>query len=269
MKKINLYFDFEFTGLSPDAQPISLGIVSDVLDCEKTLMPPCDVYNESVKYKDSKSFYAEFSDYDINRCDDWVKENVVDKLWLRKMKINKPIFDSNYEVRVGNTEWNCLGSFNEVKETLKKWLKQFSDYQITFVCDCGVWDWYWMVQLLAEWEEKENVFEYDETIHPSEIEIPKGFDMFHGRYVKVGLPKLPVNISPVPFDLNQLIAEKKGISVGEAFELNREELAFSESFNPTRKAASVKYMQGDKWGDEKHNALFDAKVIKEIYNKLK
>ena len=29
MKTINLYFDFEFTSLSPDAQPISLGIVSD------------------------------------------------------------------------------------------------------------------------------------------------------------------------------------------------------------------------------------------------
>lgn len=29
MKTINLYFDFEFTSLSPDAQPISLGIVSE------------------------------------------------------------------------------------------------------------------------------------------------------------------------------------------------------------------------------------------------
>lgn len=29
MKTLNLFFDFEFTGLSPDAQPISLGIISD------------------------------------------------------------------------------------------------------------------------------------------------------------------------------------------------------------------------------------------------
>ncbi len=32
MKTINLYVDFEFTSLSPDAQSISLGIVSDPFD---------------------------------------------------------------------------------------------------------------------------------------------------------------------------------------------------------------------------------------------
>ena len=40
MKKINLYFDFEFTSLSPDAQPISLGIVSDAFE---TIVPDGEV----------------------------------------------------------------------------------------------------------------------------------------------------------------------------------------------------------------------------------
>jgi hypothetical protein len=115
MKTINLYFDFEFTSLSPDAQPISLGIVSD--DINKTLMPPCDVYHESVNY--SKSFYAEFTDFDINRCDDWVKENVVGKL------IGTGIIGGNGTSVYANTRI--------IKRELIKFLGQFSDYQIQFV----------------------------------------------------------------------------------------------------------------------------------------
>ena len=81
---------------------------------------------------------------------------------------------------------------------------------------------------------------------------------------KTGLPILPSNISPVPQDLNDLIAYKKGISVREAFELDREGLA-----------ASIKMMD-DLMGfcaknnvtSPKHIALWDAKVIKAIFNKL-
>ena len=49
-----LFFDTEFTGLHQKTTLISIGIVSD----------------------DSKTFYAEFTDYDKTQCDDWINENV-------------------------------------------------------------------------------------------------------------------------------------------------------------------------------------------------
>ena len=83
------------------------------------------------------------------------------------------------------------------------------------------------------------------------LNVDNGFgQMSYYGLVRYGLPKLPENISPVPADRNDLIAFKKGISVKEAFEFDREMLA------------------GNTEGASKHNSLFDAKIIKEIYNNI-
>lgn len=62
---------------------------------------------------------------------------------------------------------------------------------------------------------------------------------------------LPKNISPVCHDINQDIAEYLGITDREAFDLNREEFITSECKD---------LPEGDK-----HNSLYDALVIKQIY----
>lgn len=280
-KTISLYLDFEFTSLSPDAQPISLGIVSD-----------CD-----------KSFYSEFSDFDINRCDDWVKENVVEKLHLGERGNNTVGFHPDNSITVyGDTEM--------IKSELKSFLLQFFDYQIQFVCDCGTYDWYWMVQLLAEWETKSICFyNYSENKETSTCSVKeyknsklcpqkkffKGVDFFNDftcnllLELRTGLPKLPANISPVPEDLNDLIARNKGISVREAFNVNRESIGckgvwlipedevpegisnkeFINNLNDglvvIPSDSLIKHIVPN---GNKHNALWDAKVIKEIYQKL-
>ena len=284
MKTINLYFDFEFTSLSPDAQIISLGIVSDEIIDHKFLIHPNEFERLNIKNKEdyelvdstvglgymkrpilkSKSFYSEFSDFDLNRCDDWVKENVVSKLkYYGTPEQDKMFLDSSVDE---GTYWGSQNT-TEIKTALRKWLSQFSDYQIQFVCDCGTFDWYWLLKLLAKWDKKYTCLDCGKEYTKEESKkiertcsCNKGFK--HGFYFgeihkyKTGLPKLPANISPVPFDLNDLIAIKKGITPKEAFELNREEL-FNEhaGFLP--------------FDHIKHNAIFDARVIKEIYNKLK
>lgn len=295
MKTINLYFDFEFTSLSPDAQPISLGIVSDDY---YTTVPEYNKELGSLKLKandpfgsnaGNKSFYAEFSDFDINRCDDWVKENVVSKLVFK----DKPIKGETSWLNPHKENFEAKGDFNYVSRILKDFLEiYFFDYQIQFVCDCGVWDWYWMVQLLAEWDiKKEFCFTMEEqqltksiyARHEEELKLFRkagsreiiqerqsgplltdntvdayrvSMSCSHPVYIltKTGLPKLPANISPVPTDLNDLIAFKKGITPKEAFDLNREYLSGERMDSPAK---------------QKHNALWDAKVIKEIYNNLK
>lgn len=259
MKEIKLFFDFEFTSLSPDAQPISLGIVSEEITRSVRLIPDDRrkegettpeflkrANEENIGDVVSKSgdavFYAEFSDFDLNRCDDWVKENVVGKLHLR----NKP---EKCHMYVDQDNCQMIDNSGSISNRLLKWLSQFSDCNIQFVCDCGTFDWYWMLQLLAKWEGKYTDQEED------------------GYFEKVstGLPKLPDNISPVPEDLNDLIAHKKGISVREAFELNREELVFAGlNFRYELIGTCARLNTSN----PTHHALWDAKVIKEVYGKL-
>lgn len=64
--------------------------------------------------------------------------------------------------------------------------------------------------------------------------------------------ELPKNISPVCHDISQDIAEYLGITDKDAFDLNREEFITKEG---------CELPNGDK-----HNSLYDALVIKEIYN---
>lgn len=72
---------------------------------------------------------------------------------------------------------------------------------------------------------------------------------------------LPNNVNPVCHDINQDIAKHFNISEKEAFDLSREGII--ETFNEKIKehwADDVINIEGDK-----HNSLYDAKVIKEIY----
>jgi len=73
---------------------------------------------------------------------------------------------------------------------------------------------------------------------------------------RTGLPKLPDNISPVPSDLNDLIAFKEKIPPADAFDIER-----LGTYCYDNKELSNNVPQT-------HNALFDAKVIKETYQKL-
>lgn len=63
---------------------------------------------------------------------------------------------------------------------------------------------------------------------------------------------LPKNVSPYCYDINQDIARYYKISEREAFDKSREEILYS------------KYKENEISGD-KHNALYDAEVIREVY----
>lgn len=161
---------------------------------------------------------------------------------------------------------------------LYRWLKQFSDYNIQFVSDCGTFDYYWLLQLIGEWEESK-------MICPSckSSEAVGEYSGFSNYCIdcetlattnKIGLPKLPPNISPVPQDLNDLILYKylqlvnKSSTIIDAFNCNRETLLY---IIDERKQNNNMYEVVDntyKLKSNKHNSLWDAKVIKEIFNNL-
>ena len=67
---------------------------------------------------------------------------------------------------------------------------------------------------------------------------------------------IPKNVNPVCHDINQDIAKYYNITEIEAFDLSREDIL-----------SDNRYIVDDEI--MKHNALYDAKVIKEIYNIIK
>ena len=72
---------------------------------------------------------------------------------------------------------------------------------------------------------------------------------------------IPNNINPACHDINQDIAKHFNISEREAFDMSREGII--ESYN--KKVFSHSPKEIIKIEGDKHNSLYDAKVIKEIY----
>lgn len=247
MKTVNLYFKFHFTSLSMGAQPISLGIISD---CEE-------------------SFYAEFTDYDINRCDDWVKENVISKLKC-PTPLKATLAEYGGEAAIEN--FCFISSISRVRESLEVWLEEFKDCNIQFIMDCSQLGWLWMVEFLDKrfdggmWLIPQEAIPDGVTAAEFLEECKKAGPIIYNSSeiepvritpTKFGLPILEKNISPVPEDLNHKIAFERKISVQEAFDLSRRELICRGE----GEASKMHYELNQ------HNALFDAKVIKAIYSK--
>lgn len=76
---------------------------------------------------------------------------------------------------------------------------------------------------------------------------------------------LPDNVNPACHDINQDIAKHFNISECEAFDLSREEIikTYNEKIKEWWPEYEIKDIDGDK-----HNSLYDAKVIKEIYKMI-
>lgn len=110
-----LFFDMEFTGLHKNTTPISLGIVSE----------------------DGKRFYAEFSDYDRNQCNDWIIENVTSEL----------LHDKPEKWNYGIADRQIYGNRKHVYYELKDWLQQFGLVQ--FVSDVCHYDFVLLIDILT------------------------------------------------------------------------------------------------------------------------
>ena len=105
------FYDFEATGLQRDCDPISIGIVETYVNHGKSIY-------------ETRTFYAEFTDYDINKCDNWVKENVISKLHLEKT----------------NDPWNIKDTKIEIKKALLKWISHRDCSEAEFWADCDLID---------------------------------------------------------------------------------------------------------------------------------
>lgn len=217
---MKIFFDTEFTGLHKNTTLISIGLISE----------------------DGKSFYAELTDYNPEQCNEWIKNNVINNLYLQHiyhesdcLKKIKELTANGYIISENPNipETNALCQYDYFKPekngnmiavgqgywvgiALEEWFKQFDDVElISDVCH------YDMVLLI---------------------------DLFGSAF------DLPETVGASCHDINQDIARHYGISDKEAFDKSREEIVLE--------------LCGKKIEGEKHNALYDAKIIKAIYEEI-
>lgn len=114
-KFMQLFFDTEFTGLHKDTTLISLGIISE----------------------DNKCFYATLTDYDTTQVDDWISENVINKLELSD------------EIRSLYDVYEIEGTKEEVKEGLLDWLGTLDDTHFELVSDVCHYDMVLFIDLFG------------------------------------------------------------------------------------------------------------------------
>ena len=181
---MKIFFDSEFTGLHQNTTLISIGLVTeDLMGRDGTIY--------------QNTFYAEFTDYDKNQIDDWLTENVLDNLILKR-KIPNSISADNFTIKSDKIT---------IRSYLSKWLKSFN-IDIEIWSDCLAYDWILFCELFG------------------------------------GAVNIPGCVSYIPFDICTLMKIKDVDP-----DINREEFIGIET-------------------EAKHQSLWDAKVIKECYNKL-
>jgi hypothetical protein len=168
-----IFFDCEFTWLIQYTELISIWLISEDWD----------------------TFYWKFTDYDVTKCNNWIRENVI----------------SNIDISHDNeNEFTWTKEF--IRSKLLKWIKDKWD-NIEVWSDCLSYDWVLFNTLLADYKD--------------------------------WYPNLPSNIYYIPFDICTLM-KVKWVDP----DITREDFVWY------------------KWETIKHNALFDAKIIKMCYDKL-
>lgn len=114
MKITRIFLDSEFTGLHQNTTLISIGLIAET----------------------GQTYYAELTDYDQTQVNDWVKDNVINKL----------ILDGSTNMAEPE-EWVLQGTLKEVKYSLIEWFKQFDKVEIW--SDCLAYDWVLFCQVFG------------------------------------------------------------------------------------------------------------------------
>lgn len=153
----------------------------------------------AVTKDDVKLFYAEFTDFNLDKCDDWVKENIIYKLknWNTvNGYIDKEYIDDDSYVEIADDSIS-------ISIKLKAWLLQFANCE--FWADFDVIDKPMLIDLVADWNTIEIPYEFTDDYNN---------DVGYFKNEKTGLPKHLPNIQYYDFyDIHTLIKDKMALEV--------------------------------------------------------
>lgn len=192
--------------------------------------------------EDNKKFYAEFVDFDREQIDEWINANVLENLILPKLYGHgshdgmKKIFE----------EWKQDGYIIQNLPVMYTSAPLYCTAQTKDGVMSVVGDRKWISEKLSDWLSQFDSIQFvSDVCHYDFVLL---IDLFGTAW------DLPENVSPVCHDINYAIAGYYGISEKEAFDKSREEI--------------VKKLCGYEIAGKKHNALYDAEIIKAIYDRI-
>lgn len=191
-----------------------------------------------------KKFYAEFTDFNWDYVDDWIQKNVLDNLILKKFYPygGKEIEEQMEEWKNEEYEISNLPTMNTACLLFET--KRTKDDFTEIVGDCD-----WIRKALLEWFSQFDSIQFvSDVCHYDFVLL---IDLLTRGKSALDLPD---NISAVCHDINSDIAKHYGISDKEAFDKSREEI--------------VSELCGNEIEGAKHNALYDAEVIKAIWEEV-
>lgn len=230
-----LFMDEEFTGLRKDTTLISLWIVSE----------------------DGRKFYAECCDYDRNQCDDWVLENVISNLYL-----SEPMYEQEDQEFIRENSTGSRKAWIPYERPKSSFIttnkKEYLNEKVYLVFNAvedengnrNVFgDKEWIALHLKDW-----LSQFDSVQFVSDVchyDFVLLIDLLTNGETALDLPN---NVSAVCHDLNTDIARHYGISEREAFNKSREKIVIELCSHEVE--------------GRKHNALYDAEVIKAIFKEI-
>lgn len=176
--------------------------------------------------EDGKKFYAEFVDYDRKQCSDWICKNVINNLKFELPKENEDYYYLASRTKNNPIENDLYSSYSlEINGTTRM-----------------------IRDSLREW-----ISQFDSIQFVSDV-CHYDFVLLIDLLTNGGTAlDLPDNISAVCHDLNMDIARHYHVSDREAFDMSREKIMFD-------------VCNGGIFVDaDKHNSLYDANIIRAIY----
>lgn len=227
-----IFLDTEFTSLVPNTTLISIGLVSS----------------------DGKKFYGEFLDYNEDLCTDWIRKNVLDNCAFDYNHKDEYLHEiANVNALYKDSPQRYSAALRCFRNYVRPWgLRMMNDLDTKYVVGYSGP----MADKLREWFGQWKVQDIQLVSDVCHYDMALLCNLFGG------VMSLPANVNPVCYDICQdLIKYTKNTSTSlsskmrNAFDISREEIC--------KKLNNGKLPPG-----AKHNSLYDAQVIKMIFEKL-
>lgn len=192
-----------------------------------------------------KKFYAEFTDFNWDYVDDWIQKNVLDNFILEKFYPKGTIDSLDEQVEEWKRKGYEVSNFPTMNTAYLLFETKRTKNDFTEV----VGDSDWIREALSDWLSQFDSIQFvSDVCHYDFVLL---IDLLTGGKTALDLPS---NISAVCHDINSDIARHYGISDEKAFDKSREEI--------------VSELCSHEVDGVKHNALYDAEVIKAIWEEI-
>ncbi|MGI4873230.1 MAG: hypothetical protein ACRYFX_18875 [Janthinobacterium lividum] len=180
-----------------------------------------------------ESFYAELTDYDQSQINDWLRDNVISHLQLASIPKNR-VFNGALAFP------SKAGENHEVVAPMTSYCHIRGSKEV-------------VAAMLTQWLEKFTSASINASVQFWSDCLAYDWVLLNALLADYseGYPQLPPGLNYIPMDICPLL-QLKGIDP----DVSREHFAFGDA------------IYGQDFGQLKHNALWDARVIKACYEKL-